>query len=173
MKVNTLLILYSIVILIIMSVIISTPFVMGCKVGESSGEKVKFRPPASAFGIAWGILYTCIALSWLFAIYLPNDIKANRKLHSILVVSFFYILLNALLSMWIVFYSCQKDKINSIYILVGSIVASLFCFTVGNTTSRLFISPLIGWLLLATLLNVEEVNQMKTEEVVSTTSPAQ
>jgi len=161
--------LYLTPIVIIMAIIISIPFIMGCKVGESSGETVKFRPPASAFGAAWGILYFCIALSWLFAIYLPNDLKLDRKLYSILIVSFFYILLNIVLSLWIVFYSCRKDKINSIFILVGSIVASLFCFTIGNTASRLLISPLIGWLLLATLLNVEEVNQMKTEVVPITT----
>lgn len=162
MKVNGLLILlYFVGIAITMAIIISTPFIIGCKVGESSGETVKFRPPPSAFGIAWGILYFCIGLSWFFAIYLPNDVKSNKDLYSILIVSFFYILLNALLSMWIIFYSCYKDKINSIYILVGSIVASLLCFTIGNTTSRLLISPLIGWLLLATLLNVQEVNQMK------------
>ena len=169
MKVYSLIILYSVVIAITMAIIISIPFIKGCKVGESSGETVKFRPHASVFGIAWGILYFCIGLSWFFSIYLPNDFKANKKLYSILIVSFFYILLNALLSMWIVIYSCNKDKINSIYILSGSIVSSLFCFTVGNTTSRLLISPLIGWLLLATLLNVQEVNQMK-DEVVSNTS---
>ena len=168
MKFNPFLFMKVCLYLIVIFLPLINGFVIGnkvCNVGESSGETVKFRPPASAFGIAWAILYLCIGLSWFFAIYLPNDIKINKKLYSILIVSFFYILLNIVLSLWIVFYSCYKDKINSIFILIGSIVASLFCYTVGNTTSRMFITPLIGWLLLATLLNVDEVNQMKNQAV--------
>ena len=83
MKFNPFLFMKVCLYLIVIFLPLINGFVIGnkvCNVGESSGETVKFRPPASAFGIAWAILYLCIGLSWFFAIYLPNDIKIGGNL---------------------------------------------------------------------------------------------
>ena len=62
-----------------------------------------------------------------------------------------------LLSLWIIIYSWQNNKIGGEYILMLSIVFSLLSYTIGDLTSQLLIVPLIGWLLFATLLNIFEV----------------
>ena len=128
-------------------------FSMKCKVDKSSGETVKFRPPPAVFGIVWAILYVLIGLSWWIAV------KDSTGIYTGLTV-FLYLLLFVSLNSWIWIYSCKKQKINAIYSLVICIVVTLMCYTVGNTISKLLITPLIGWLLLATLINVDEINKM-------------
>ena len=143
---------------VILSVIIVLfPAIIGyvsgriCNVQDTSGSAVNFRPPPKVFGLVWAILYVLIGVSWWFAVYKPN-------ISSTVLVSIFYILLNLALCSWIYFYSCRKEKINGIYTLAISITLALLCYTVGNRISQILIVPLIGWLLLATLINVTEVN---------------
>ena len=117
-----------------------------CKVQSTSGAIVPIRPPAVVFSIVWPILYLMLGLSWYF----------SRKIRTLL-SDIFYGSLVVLLSLWIVFYSCQDDKKSGVYILIFSIVFSLLSYTVGNLISQMLIVPLIGWLLVATFLNVFEV----------------
>lgn len=125
---------------------------MFCKVGKSSGDIVSFRPPPAVFSIVWILLYIMLGFSWYFS--LNNNLNDNTT------VSIFYLSLNLFLCMWIYVYSCKNDKKTGIYILILCIIFSLFCYTIGNLTSKLLIVPLIGWLLLATLLNVFEVEKL-------------
>ena len=120
-----------------------------CKVGSSSGVSVKFRPPSYIFSIVWIILYVLLGFSWYYAREQPI-IDRN-------IVDAMYLLLNVFLVLWIVLYSCNGDKLNAIYILVFGIVFTLLAYTVGNITSKLLIVPLLGWLFLATLINIFEV----------------
>ena len=119
---------------------------MFCGVQSSSGVVVSIRPQPIVFSIVWPILYIMLGLSWFF----------SRKIKTLL-TDIFYGSLVFLLSLWIIIYSCENNKLGGVYILILSIVFSLLCYTVGDLTSRLLIVPLIGWLLFATLLNVFEV----------------
>jgi tryptophan-rich sensory protein len=112
----------------------------------SSGVVVSIRPPPVVFSIVWPILYIMLGLSWFF----------SRKIKTLL-TDIFYGSLVLLLSLWIIIYSCENNKLVAVYILILSIVFSLLSYTVGDLTSKLLIVPLIGWLLFATLLNVFEV----------------
>lgn len=142
----------------LLQLIIIVPAIIGylsgytCKIQETSGESVKFRPPPKVFGIAWTILYILLGLSWYYAL---------KSSLNIIIVMIFYILLNIALCSWIYLYSCKKDKITAIYGLAVSFTFALMCYTLGNTTSKLCIVPLIGWLFFATLINVGEILEIK------------
>lgn len=119
---------------------------MLCGIQSNSGVIVSIRPPPIIFMIVWPILYIMLGLSWYY----------SRKIKTLL-TDIFYGLLVFLLSLWIIIYSCQNNKIGGVYILMLSIVFSLLSYTIGDLTSQLLIVPLIGWLLFATLLNIFEV----------------
>jgi len=123
-----------------------------CNTSKSSGETVKFRPPSQAFGVAWSILYLLIGFSWYNAIL---ERPQNAQMYNM-----FFVLLNAMLCLWVYVYSCQGKKKDAIYVIVLSIVAAMFCYTVVPKNSKLMIVPLLGWLFLATLLNVFEVQYL-------------
>jgi len=145
----------------ISQLIIFIPAVIGylagytCKVQETSGESVKFRPPPKVFGIVWAILYILLGLSWYYAL------KSALNINMLINIMIFYILLNIALCSWIYLYSCKKDKITAVYGLAISFTFSLMCYTLGNITSKLCIVPLIGWLFFATLINVGEILEIK------------
>jgi tryptophan-rich sensory protein len=121
-----------------------------CGVNKDSGKMVKFRPPAIVFSIVWPILYLLLGISWFLA----------RKQ---LFVDAMYLSLNLILCLWLYVYSCRKDKKNAIYVIVLSMVFALFCYTVcEDVLGKLAIVPLIGWLYLATLINIFEVEQDET-----------
>ena len=122
-----------------------------CNVKDTSGSTVNFRPKPITFSIAWIILYILIGLSWYYASLDTTEMALN---------TLFHLLLNLGLCSWIYFYSCKKQKINGIYALIFSFTCALLCYTIGNTTSKLLIVPLIGWILFATLINVGEVEKM-------------
>lgn len=119
---------------------------MFCGVQSSSGIVVPIRPPPVVFSIVWPILYIMLGVSWYY----------SRKIKTLL-SDIFYGTLVFLLSLWIIIYSCENNKLGGVYILILSIVFSLLSYTVGDLTSQLLIVPLIGWLLFATILNVFEV----------------
>ena len=131
------------------------PTIMGsitallCNVSKSSGNTVKIRPPPAVFGIAWFILYILIGLSWFYA----RQVKNGQLLADI-----FYIILNIALCSWILVYSCANNKKAGVYTLVISIICTIWCYSLGNQVSKILIVPLLGWLFLATLINVLEVS---------------
>lgn len=116
-----------------------------CKMDESAGENVKFRPPGWVFGVMWPILYLLLGLSWVFA-------SRESQMNSI-----FYSILTLLLLSWIITYSCQKDKQTSVYILLASVMACVACISTGTVQTKLMISPLLGWLIFALLMNTTEI----------------
>ena len=133
------------------------PSVMGygaamfCNVSKSSGSTVNFRPPPVVFSVVWIILYILIGVSWFITRSIENIDNQT------LITDIFFLILNVLLISWIIFYSCKNDKKNAIYVLVLSIMMAIFCYTIGDITGKLLITPLICWLFLATLINVFEV----------------
>lgn len=144
--------------------ILVTPIVLGtlfsfiCGIDKTSGNNVNIRPDPVVFGIVWPILYLLLGLSWNYA--RNTVIKTGDISPDIL-----YILLNTLLCMWIYIYSCKGLKKEGVYILILCIIAGLSCFTVGNIISKLLITPLLGWLYLATLINVFEVEKTNSNSI--------
>ena len=123
-----------------------------CKVQKTSGKNVNFRPPAIVFGIIWFILYFLIGISLYYS-------KLSTVHKEFIYVS--YIILNISLCSWIYLYSCKNDKINAIYSLVVSLIFAIICCIVNNNIiSQCLLVPLIGWLFLATLINVIEVQKI-------------
>jgi benzodiazapine receptor len=145
----------------LLQIIILIPALLGylggkyCKVQETSGESVKFRPPPKVFGIAWAILYILLGLSWYYAL------KSAKNMNMIIAIMSYYILLNIALYSWIYTYSCKGNKISAVYALAISFTCALLCYTIGDINSKLCIVPLIGWLFFATLINVGEILEIK------------
>ena len=139
-------------------IIIFTPTILGalstifCKIGKDAGINVSFRPKSYVFSIAWTILYLFIGLSWYYA---RKDVDQQNLIDS------FYILLNLSLCLWIYVYGCEKEKKNGIYVIVVSIIFAILCYTIAPPIiSKILLVPLIGWLFLATLINVFEVEKL-------------
>jgi tryptophan-rich sensory protein len=112
-----------------------------CGPSKSAGASVKFRPPSWVFGIVWPILYLLIGLAWV-----------NSKKYTL----YFFILI-ILLNLWLVTYVCQKNKQGGVYVLLCSLLCTLFIYTGVEKFSKYLITPLMVWLLFALLLNTYEV----------------
>jgi translocator protein len=132
------------------SAILVTPFITGyatsavCGMDQTAGSNVTFRPPGWVFAIVWPVLYVLIGLSWILAHRLdPMN-------------SFAYGTLNLLLVMWLMVYSCAGNKEFGLYVLLATIITCIWCMYIGDINSRILISPLILWLVFATVLNAAE-----------------
>lgn len=128
-----------------------------CGVKKTSGNIVNIRPDPVVFGIVWPILYLLLGLSWNYARKYADKTQISPDV--------LYIILNIFLCLWIYVYSCKGFKKEGVYILILCIIAGLSCFTVGNITSKLLLTPLLGWLYLATLLNAFEVEKLNSNTI--------
>ena len=112
-----------------------------CPMNSGSGSKIKFRPPGYIFGIVWPILYLLLGAAWIYS---------NKY-------GIYYLIISLLLCLWLVVYSCLKQKKHASWVLLASLFMSFLTYTISNKTSQLLISPLIIWLLFALLMNIMEV----------------
>ena len=125
-----------------------------CGVNKDSGKIVKFRPPPIVFSIVWPILYLLLGISWFLA-------REKVKSQELIFVDIMYLSLNIILCLWLFVYSCLGDKKNAIYVIVLSMVFTMFCYTVcEDVLGKIAIVPLLGWLFLATLINIFEVEEI-------------
>jgi len=135
-------------------ILLFTPMIIGyttsaiCKIPKDAGATVKIRPPSWVFGVIWPILFTLIGISWVYAI---RENKFNYVSYSVLI---------AMLSLWIIMYACSKDKTWGVWVLIMTLCASIVTLCMGNLTSQLFLTPLVPWLFLATLINALEVQNL-------------
>ena len=136
--------------ILLLPLLLGTVTTFICGVKPTSGENVKIRPEPVVFSIVWPILYILLGFSWNIA----------RRYNNRMLADVLYLLLNLLLCAWIYVYSCLDKKKESVYVIVGCFTLALTCFSIGNYMSKMAISPLIGWLFLATLLNVLEVEKI-------------
>ena len=99
------------------------------------------RPPSIVFKLIWPILYILLGISWNTVEHLGiNDI-----MHS---------LCNILLILWLFVYNCRNKKKYGIYILsiiIGVVVAIISIHP--NVLHKLYLVPLLSWLLVAYQLN--------------------
>lgn len=114
---------------------------MICPMAKTDGSKLVQRPPAYVFGIVWPLLYALIGYSWMYS---------NTNLENMLFLS-----LNSFLCMWIIAWSCMKDKKKALYIIVMALTNTIMLIKVS--TNGLYMCPLFGWLLYAMLLNYHSV----------------
>ena len=122
---------------------------INCKMGEKAGSTVKFRPPSYLFAIVWPILYILLGLSWV------NSYKGNKMIDR------FFFVLSLLLALWIIVYSCMDDKKNAILILLLVLLLIVFLMILIPQKSKLYLAPLLVWILFATFLNTTEVQESR------------
>ena len=121
---------------------------MKCKMGKGSGKTVKFRPPSYLFGIVRPILYILLGLSWI------NSYKGNKTVDRL------FFVLSLLLAIWIIVYSCMNDKKNAVFVLLLTLLSIAFLMILIPQKSRLYLAPLLVWILFATFLNTTEVQTL-------------
>lgn len=108
---------------------------------ETRGEHIPFRPPSYVFRTVWPILYIMIGIAW------------EKNGRTILVDSV-YTAVSFMLALWIYVFSCRKEIMGSIYVMLLSITSVISGIIVSdNTASRLLLAPLLSWLAFALLLN--------------------
>jgi len=132
--------------LIIIPLVLGYLAQMFCKVGKDAGSSVKSRPPPILFAIVWPILYLMLGTSWMLAL--------EEKISVLAIV--LYSLLSLVLASWIIVYGCLNSKKVSAIILVLCLALAFACFSIGNKYNKLLLSPLIAWLIFATILQVNE-----------------
>lgn len=112
-----------------------------CKMKKNEGVQLPQRPPAYVFGIVWPILYLLLGYSWVNSI---NQTELDM-MHGICTL---------LLTLWLVFFSCMNNKKMGIYIIASLIATVVCCMSLHNhILSTIALTPLLGWLLVAFLLN--------------------
>ena len=139
-------------------IILLTPGLSGigmnrvCPVQSSAGVDNPARPPAWVFGVVWPVLYILIGLAW---------IQARRRL-PILLVDGLFGGLTGLLVMWQFLWGCKDDRQSALYVLVAALTralgAALACTRVCMWCA-LSMCLVVGWLVLATLLNYTSVER--------------
>jgi benzodiazapine receptor len=99
-------------------------------------SNISFKPPSYIFGIVWPILLLLLGYSWTLR---PN-------------ISYLYLILTLLLSLWLVLFSLAKNI--AFYELLLTLILSIFiCFYKYETLSSNLLIPLILWLAFASVLN--------------------
>ena len=99
------------------------------------------RPPSIVFKLIWPILYILLGISWNTV----EPLGINDIMHS---------LCNILLILWLFVYNCRNKKKYGIYILsiiIGVVVAIISIHP--NVLHKLYLVPLLSWLLVAYQLN--------------------
>lgn len=122
-----------------------------CHIGKSAGKTVKASPPPWVFGIVWPVLYLLIGYSWVLLRKKDKSVDALFWMNIIVLVS------------WLIVYGCIKDKKSALFILLGTFIIALVTwgYAIKSTVNgpMYYLTPYIGWLLFALLLNFTEVNK--------------
>ena len=124
-------------ILLILFILLSS-ISYNCNINKSTGDIVKFRPPAFIFSIVWPIIFTLLYLA-------SQDDHENDVIYYLLVGSFF---------IWPLAYGCGANKNLGIYSILISLT---LVFYLQNEKSNKYLSFVQAWLLFALILNCIEV----------------
>ena len=112
-----------------------------CKISNDEGSSLPQTPPSYVFGIIWPLLYILVGLSWYYA-------EKNKLIDFLHPVCIF------LLALWIYIYNCQNMKKMGIYIIASTISIVICLMSLHNhKLSKVYLSPLLAWLLVAFHLN--------------------
>tara|TARA_B100001094_G_scaffold293066_1_gene312677 strand:+ start:566 stop:976 length:411 start_codon:yes stop_codon:yes gene_type:complete len=113
-----------------------------CPISKESGSNQKQRPPGWVFGVIWPVLYLIIGYTW--------SKYSSTTEHNL------FVLLNILLCSWIWSWSCRKDKKTALYIITGSIAATLAL--IKESKNGINLTPLVAWLFYAFNLNWNSID---------------
>lgn len=103
----------------------------------------QIKIPSQIFIIIWPILYLLIGFCW----YLTQN--ENKTTCNIM-----FWILNILLCLWLIFYSCINNKTIAYLILILCLLASFLIYTCLYTNlQKYLISPLIVWLIIALIIS--------------------
>ena len=118
-----------------------------CPIRSYESKKLPQRPPAYVFGIVWPILYILLGTSWT---HTRTDKESDFK-HG---------LLTLFLCLWIVTFSCFKNKKFGMYILscVFAIVICCMCLH-KKRWAKIALTPLLAWTSLAMHLNYHIIDE--------------
>lgn len=106
---------------------------------DNSNNKVKL--PSQLFIIIWPILYLLIGYCWYLSL--------NNKTCNIM-----FWILNILLCLWLILYSCIKNKNIAYLILILSLLISLMIYTcLYSKLQKFLMCPLIVWLIIALIIS--------------------
>jgi tryptophan-rich sensory protein len=132
------------------------PIVLGFGAGmlcrrnlTDTGADIPARPPAFVFGIAWTVLYILLGVAWILAVRVNPVYDAA------------FITLVLLLTFWIYMYGCRAHARAALYIILLSIMVTLFIvigLTADETKIGMYLLPLLTWLLFACMLNYTIAN---------------
>lgn len=106
---------------------------------ESNESKVKI--PSQIFIIIWPILYLLIGYCWYLA---RNNISCNIM----------FWVLNILLCLWLIIYSCMNNKNVAYLILILCLLCSILIYTcLSSDVQKYLMCPLIVWLIIALIIS--------------------
>ena len=162
--------------------LVPVPSLLGCganrlcpPVMQTAGARVAFRPPARAFAVAWPILNLLLGLSWWQAMTCGSGSQWNGGGVDgvgvglrLAVCAAAYILLSLVLALWTVTYSCARRKREAVWVAAAAVGAAVACLSVGDTCSRLLLSPLVACLIFALQMNATEV-QLEAQSAAADT----
>lgn len=105
----------------------------------SNGSKVKI--PSQIFIIIWPILYLLIGYCW----YLAHKNKTCNIM---------FWVLNILLCLWLIIYSCMNNKNVAYLILILCLLSSILIYTcLSSDLQKYLMCPLIVWLIIALIIS--------------------
>lgn len=106
---------------------------------KNSGKDVPLRPPGWVFGVVWPILYATTGYAW----YLSK----NDTLYAFIV---------GLCCLWLIAYSCTKNKDKAPAIIVSAAAMSWYTVSQVSGKARAYTYPIAFWLTFASYLNIYE-----------------
>ena len=127
-------------------VYIVLPLILGmltsffCRPSNVSNES-KVKIPSQIFIIIWPILYLLIGYCWYLA---RNNISCNIM----------FWVLNILLCLWLIIYSCMNNKNVAYLILILCLLCSILIYTcLSSDVQKYLMCPLIVWLIIALIIS--------------------
>ena len=119
--------------------IVTSFFCRPSNVSNVSNGKVKI--PSQIFIIIWPILYLLIGYSWYLA--------CKNKSCNIM-----FWVLNILLCLWLIIYSCINNKNVAYLILILCLLSSILIYTcLSSNVQKYLMCPLIVWLIIALIIS--------------------
>lgn len=125
-----------------------------CPVGKTSGALVPFRPPPLVFGVVWPVLYLLLGYAWLQSSRTSADTRLSTGLYASTSLS---------LAAWIYVYGCRKAVVEASWVVLVALCCSIGCFGQGPALSKLCLSPLIGWLIFALVMNTTQASNIQRD----------
>lgn len=124
------------------------------KSSEDDGKVVPWRPEGYIFGIVWTMLVIFMSLSWYLAL------NSNMVSNTIINMLFMLVILSAV--MWQVLYHKKSKKSGItvfVFLLFALVPLIMYLYYTQSIYSAMLLMPLLIWVILAMIMNIEEVKK--------------